>query len=222
MKFENLSSDVQEELLLLKEDVQADSAAKKIWNRFFSDRERAIFHDDYETALRLGTIGMWMAVHDCCEVRATIDIASALGLLTPVDERWIRRETGEFGELTEDDLELVISRVPLVLVEYPRSVWWRGTVIGINWEKRRSLWEYFVILCEAAKAGTYVDRFSFAGHYGAGYLKDQKHKLTAQQEFPAELASLVEATLGRHTLLLHSHELAIIESHTSHAYVMTN
>jgi hypothetical protein len=111
--------------------------------------------------------------------------------------RWLLRELGGVADDPAEALEAAIASGDLVVVEHPRAVYWRGQHIGVNWEKRPALWDFFHALCWQAKAGQAIDHMTFNAA-DIGIVAKQKSRLRGLQGFPRGLAVLIRPT-GRFT-----------------------
>ena len=84
--------------------VQTDTFGKKVWLKVFTDADRKRCHGDYANACpNADVIAMWMQARRGSEYRAIVDIAVAVGLMTPDRREWLLREAGEEAALPPAD-----------------------------------------------------------------------------------------------------------------------
>jgi hypothetical protein len=170
---------------------------ERIWEMMLTPAERASFPGGMAEAwAQHRTVGLWMHLRRCSDVRAIIDLAEGLGFLMPARAQWLRRETGEDVE----DFEATIQRFRLVIVEAAHEVYWGGVLIGIDWDRHRALWDYFVTVCERAKRGQSISSGDFSERRKPHNPSHQKSRLLAMPEFPGTLEDLLRVSGGRHRL----------------------
>ena len=76
--------------------VNAFPSAARLWDRVFIASEREQLGGDLETAYRdRGPIGMWMHLHGVTQLRALVEIAYKLDMLSENDYVWLLREIEE-------------------------------------------------------------------------------------------------------------------------------
>ena len=76
--------------------VQTDMIGRRVWLEVFNDTDRKRCHDDYAKACpNANVIDMWMRARRGSEYRAIVDIAVAVGIMTPDRREWLLKEAGE-------------------------------------------------------------------------------------------------------------------------------
>ncbi len=76
--------------------VQTDMIGRRVWLEVFNDTDRKYCHDDYSKACpNANVIDMWMRARRGSEYRAIVDIAFAVGIMTPDRREWLLKEAGE-------------------------------------------------------------------------------------------------------------------------------
>jgi hypothetical protein len=208
-----LSSEVMEQLKTSWLRVQNIPAAKRLWERCFTVAECDRLGGDFKAAYRQGgAVGMWMRLHGCSDVRATIEVARLLNFLDDPTAHWLLRETGEITDDPEEALELALQRADLVIVSSPRAMYWQKQQIPIDWTRRQALWNYFVTLCEQAKKGLPVDASDFGEHHSPNHHTKQKSRLTREKGFPLDLAvKIIGGNGGQQRLELEPQRIVILE-----------
>jgi hypothetical protein len=79
--------------------ISPSGSAILLWERVFTDADRQRLGGDVEAAFRKhGTLGMWMQLHGVTPLRAILDVALGINLLSETDYRWLLREIGEMAE----------------------------------------------------------------------------------------------------------------------------
>jgi len=69
---------------------------RRVWLEVFNDADRKRCHDDYAKACpNSSVIDMWMRARRGSEYRAIVDIAVAVGIMTPDRREWLLKEAGE-------------------------------------------------------------------------------------------------------------------------------
>ena len=127
-----------------------------------------------------------------------VDVAADLGLLYPSSARWLLRELGEVSDDPEEAIEAARVSMALVLVERPRTAYWRTSLIKVAWERHSALWHFFSELCRRAKAGQPVDYVDLGASAHPDCVAKQKSRLRGTVGFPLALADLIKPT-GRGT-----------------------
>jgi len=122
---------------------------------------------------------MWMRVRGGTLSRAVVDILHELDLMGPHHYRRLLRQLGEEGEDSEATVMLAVSTATLVIVDSPRTVYWEGSEVPIEWHERSALWEYFLAVCQATKMGDALNRIVF-GTGDNRTLIDRKNKLRSE------------------------------------------
>ena len=135
--------------------------AERLWESVFFPEERRRLGDDLMKADAEygGTAGMWQQVHGVSKVRAVIEAGYALDCLTASQRDWLLRETKEVDTDATEALRRAVEMSDLVIVEDPRTVYWKGEVIEVDWDKRSEPWNYLVELASHSKANETIDVF---------------------------------------------------------------
>ena len=141
-----------------------------------------------------------------------IEVARALNFLDDRTERRLLRETGESSDDPDEALQLALQRADLVVVSSPRAIYWLGREIPIDWTRRTALWDYFLTLCEQAKAGLPVDASDFGEHRDPNDHRKQKSRLSRHDSFPIDLAAkIVSGRGGQQILEIEPQRICILE-----------
>jgi hypothetical protein len=179
--------------------IQAAVSAARLWDEVFTESERRRLGNDLESLWRqLGTAGIWRKLRGVSLERAVVDVARELGFLDVPTTRWLLRELGEVSDDPEEAIQAARASSALVLVERPRTVYWKGEVIDVAWEQNAALWHFFWELCRRAKAGQPLDSLDLGEGAHPDSIAKQKWRLLRQAGFPAELGDLIKPA-GRHT-----------------------
>jgi hypothetical protein len=139
---------------------------------------------------------MWMQLRGVSTVRAVVDVAHQLGLLDDGNHGWLLREADESQDDPEEALLAAVAGCRLVLVERPRSAYWQGGEMTVDWSRHGALWDFLWELCRHAKRGQPVDSSTFGSV--SGVVARQKCRLKALPGFPRDLLALMEP-VGRGT-----------------------
>lgn len=183
------------------------TAYKQVWERVLTPQERNAFPDGMAAVWKTqGTIGLWMFLRRCSRMRAVLDLAFRLNFLTETDYQWLLRETREDVE----NLEVARGRFPLVIVESPRAVYWRGAEIDIDWEGSHALWDYFHRVCEQASRGLGADASHFRARCKPEMISHRKCRLVNHDDFPGELGDLIRVSGAEHRLHLSPNEICFL------------
>jgi hypothetical protein len=76
--------------------IQTDMIGRRVWLEVFNDADRKRWHGDYAKACpSADVIDMWMRARRGSEYRAIVDIAVAVGIMTPDRREWLLKEAGE-------------------------------------------------------------------------------------------------------------------------------
>ena len=76
--------------------VQTDLIGRRVWLEVFNDADRKRWHGDYAKACpSADVIAMWTRARRGSEYRAIVDIAVAVGIMTPDRREWLLKEAGE-------------------------------------------------------------------------------------------------------------------------------
>src|SRR5690242_5650560 len=87
---------VQRELKDARARISPQLSFLHLWERVLSDGERARLGGNCWLAWKTwGTIGAWMQLHGVSQMRAIVDVAVELELMTATRRRWLLREIGE-------------------------------------------------------------------------------------------------------------------------------
>jgi hypothetical protein len=120
------------------------------------------------------------------------------GFLDAPTARWLLRELGEVSDDPEEAIQAARHSTALVLVERPRTVYWKGQAIDVDWENHAALWQFFWELCRQAKAGRPLDPLDLGERAHADIIAKQKSRLLRKADFPVELGDLIKPA-GRRT-----------------------
>jgi len=194
-----LSLRAREELETNAQRIRAAVSARDLWEHVLTEAERQRLGGHLETAWRQhGTAGMWQKLRRVSAGRAVVDVARELGFLDERRHRWLLRELGEDPEDPAEALKAAIASAALVLVEHPPAAYWQGQPIGVDWERRSTLWAFFWELSWHAKAGQGVDRWTFGKEAHRDIVAKQKSRLLALAGFPQALGDRIKP-MGRGT-----------------------
>ena len=170
----------------------------------------------------LGSIvPLWKSLRGVSDCRAILDLAQQINLLSESEHRWLLRECGEISDDPDEARELALKKADLVLLDFPRAVYWCGTEIDIDWNKNGVLWEYVDKLVRAAKRERGIDNSDFANSCHPDHLAKLKSRLlnsntkSGSLAFPANLAELL-TTVRRyeHKLNLPAERICILVQET--------
>jgi len=179
--------------------IKAPFAALLLWERVLTESDRLRLGDDCEAAWRqYGTAGMWCRLRGVSAPRAVVDVAHALGLMDEQTRRWLLRELGEIHDDPDLAISAAVASVALVLVERPRTAYWEGHPIPVNWDGHPALWDFLWELCHHAKAGRPIDHTTFPASKDVAFVTKQKSRLLAQHHFPQALGARIKP-VGRNT-----------------------
>lgn len=177
--------------------ISAPVSAQLLWDSVLTPSDRVALGNDFRQAFAQGgTLGMWQRLRGVSNVRAVIDAARELNLIDDLAQRRLLSMTGEFSEDHEEALQLAIRNADLVLTDRPRTAYWRGQFIPIEWDRQSALWNFFWELCCHAKSRRAVDRTAFSDDFAPSYLAKIKSRLGRAQGFPLDLADLIEPAGG--------------------------
>ena len=193
--------------------VRIPNTAYDLWEKVFTPQERARLGDDLEAAYRSGgAIQMWVTVYGCTYVRAVIDIGHKMNHLGSGDREWLLREFGE--HLTaEEAFEDAIQHDGLVLNSFTREIYWNGERIEIDWS-HAAKWAFMWELARHAKAGLPIDSMTFGENKKPDYVAKMKSELSSMDEFPLELAVLIEVVgKGTQKLRVCAEQIRLFEHH---------
>jgi hypothetical protein len=105
---------------------------------------------------------------------------------------------GEIHDDPDEAIDAAVASTALVLVERPRTAYWDGDAISVDWDRHAALWDYLWELCWHAKAGQPIDHTTFPTSKDAAFVTKQKSRLLAQRRFPRGLGMRIKPA-GRHT-----------------------
>ncbi len=191
--------------------VRTIGVAIELWEKVFSHEERKRLGADLNTALQnRGVIRMWTNLHGCTDVRAVLDIALAVNLLSSTHHKWLMNESGEFLDADAAYAD-AINRNDLVLNSASREIYWKGEPIDLDWS-HEAKWYFIWELARHAKADRPIDRMTFGEKKKPNYVSKMKSDLTNRDGFPAELADLIEPCgTGTQKLQLPPEQIRIFE-----------
>jgi hypothetical protein len=193
-----LSSEAQEELQTTFHRIRAAVSAAWLWDRVLTEAERRRLGGNLEPAWREhGTAGMWRKLRGVSLPRAVVEVARELNLMDERTRVWLLRELGEAPDDPAEALEAAIASGDLVLVERPREAYWRGQLLGVDWERRPVMWDFFWQVCRQAKVGQAVDHTTFNAA-DLDIVAHQKSRLRGLLGFPRDLGALIRPA-GRYT-----------------------
>jgi hypothetical protein len=105
----------------------------------------------------------------------------------------LRREGDILDATLDQAIESRKRSGDLVVVEEPPAVYWKGTEIEIEWNDRPSMWKFIWRICRAAKRGRAIDHMDFGENLSKDYVSKTKSRLVNCDEFPDDLAVLIES-----------------------------
>lgn len=192
-------------------------SAQKLWDEVLTPADRTRLGGDFCEAFRTygGTVGMWKTLRGVSGERALIDVAKKLNFLTEEARQWLLREVGELSDDPEEMVSLAVREGGLVIVESPRTAYWRGALIDVDWQRRDALWNYLLELSRHSKSGRAIDRTCFGDEAGMNYLAQQKNRLTSLRDFPPSLGDCISsAGRGSQKLDLLPSQIRILQLET--------
>lgn len=173
--------------------ISAPMSAQRLWERVLTPCDRARLGGNFPQAWSTrGTIGMWIDLHGVSGERATIDVAKHLNLLDDATAQWLLREIGDNFDDPEATIATAAATSALVLVESPRTVYWRGQQITIDWSNLDKPWDYLWTLALNSKRKQPIDRFSFGEEAYENYVVHQKSRLSKMEGFPLALIDCIQ------------------------------
>jgi hypothetical protein len=195
------------------------AAAARVWERL-TDEQREQLGGTLPTAYeRLGTVGMWMTLHNrWSQPRAIIELARELSLIAEADYRWLDRKVAAIDPIPaiQDDPEELIERARqqhrLVLVQGggARRMYWNGEAIDARWEHRSTIWDLLWKLAQSAERRSAVGWDEVVGGRGPRTLTDRRSKLKGF--VPDSFNALIEPDhSGGYRLKLQPSEIKLIE-----------
>ncbi len=170
-------------------------SAQLLWDRVLTPEQRQRLGGDLvQLYQRYGTVGTWRKLYGGSRVRAALDIARELGLLTDQKHSWLLREWGESPRDAEAAREAAIASGALVLVERPRAAYWNRQQMDINWERLGALWTFFWKLARHAQSSEPLDYTALGESAHRDIIAKLKCRLTHQKCFPRALGKLIQPT----------------------------
>ncbi|MCA9054855.1 MAG: hypothetical protein KDA75_13530 [Planctomycetaceae bacterium] len=205
-----------ERFFQVRHEVNSQWGAERYWERILTHNDRLRLGGNLPDAYRrLRTVGMWTALHGGSFERATLELARSLGAINEMDYGWLLRELGEASDDEVAAIEHAKKQFDLVLVEEPRTVYYQGELIDINWHRFNALWDYFVVLLQAARDRRSIDITRFAKPLARGYLTGIKSRLTLNPNFPVTLGDLIlPGGKGRQRLDIPPERICVFEVET--------
>ncbi len=212
----NISPKALEELQNAYLRVEPPVCARRLWERVLTPAERERLGGDLAQAFsKFGTVGMWKKLRGVSGERALIDVAKRLNFLDENTEQWLLREIGDLSDDPEAAIAEAVATGDLVLVDSPRTAYWEGKPIEIDWVAREKLWSYLWELGWNSKAGKSIDSFTFGEHASADYVVKQKSRLSNFPGFPVSLSDrIVSAGIGSQRLDLPAEHIRLFEMDT--------
>jgi hypothetical protein len=140
---------------------------------------------------RGGTVANWMMLRGISQVRAILDLVRRLNCMRNVTIEWLLRETGETPATIEQAIEAAVASTDVVLVERPRSLYWKGSMVDVDWYSANKYWVFVLTICERAKAGAGVDYTDFGKDLEKNYVSKMKSKLSELPNVPLEFVDLI-------------------------------
>lgn len=190
---------VVEELRAISLQVRPATSALRLWERALSEQDRARFAGDFATAYaEHGTVGIWMKLRGVSPERALIEVAKKIGFISDETQDFLLRGAGEISDDPDTAIAKAVADGALVLVARPRTVYWQGEKIEVDWDAHGALWTYFFELCRSAKTTCPFDRLVFGETFHEDYLVKQKSRLSTFECFPLSLIDLIKPA-GRGT-----------------------
>lgn len=168
-------------------------SAENLWERHFTAEERQRLGGNLNRAYCDcgGTAQMWQKLNGGTVVRALLDVAIRINVVSKGDYQWLLRECAEDVNPL-DAMSAAINSGSLVLREVPREAYWNSSKIEIPWMKQNKLWNFLFLLAKHAKRGRSVD----ASTYGAervNAVTQWKSRLINTNGFPITLADLIHS-----------------------------
>lgn len=187
--------------------IKSPVSAMRLWERVLTESDRRTLGWDSEAAWKLyGTVGMWKKLRGVSTARAVVEVAHKLNFIDEGTQRWLLYELGE----APDDPETAIASDALVLVERPKTAYWQGQEIEVDWDRYGVLWTFMWELGCHAKSGQPVDRLTFGEHAHQDVVAKQKSRLLNEPSFPADLGDrIVSVGIGTQRLDLSPEKIRI-------------
>lgn len=189
------------------------ASAERLWERHLLPSERKRLGGDLAKAYcdNQGTAGMWTRLHGGSIPRAVIEVSRILGFLNEESRTWLIHEIEEFAD-AEEAMSAAITAGEFVLVDRPRTVYWHGQTIKVNWDKLNKLWDFLSTLARSSKAGDCIDSCSFGARAEKNVVTKLKSRLTGMRAFPVDLADSIQVVgRGSQQLKLPREQIRIFE-----------
>lgn len=171
----------------------------RLKDQVFTEADLRQFGPDlYAVFRQIGVTGMWMKLRGCSLARAIIEIASALDGIGPSVRSWLLREVGEAAADSEAAIERAKQAATLVILDQPRTAYFQGQELDVEWDEHPVCWEYLELLARASAANKSVDYMSLGSDASPDLPKHRKRNLKKLEGVPVALISLIESA-GRGT-----------------------
>jgi len=158
---------------------------------------------------------MWVRLRGVSARRAVVDVAAALDLITPETRRWLLRELGEVHADPDEAIAAAVATGGLVLVERPRTAYWAGADIPVEWQRRTALWDYLWKLAQCGKSGCAIDPNELGAEGPPDAAVKLKSRLINLPGFPPDLAQHIHrADRGAQRLDLPPQQIRLFEMST--------
>jgi len=153
---------------------------------------------------------MWQQVRGGDRYSAVVKIAFCIGLLMQADYEWLLRL---LGEATRSVSKHLVASARLVIVEYPRELFWEHEKVEISWEAKPAVWNYLLTLADGAAKVEIVDRLSLGKEKEPDYLSKMKSLLKRTSGFPPSLVDCIRpAGRGSQRLTVSPDQIVIVRS----------
>jgi len=190
---------VRQELCEARRRIDTQNNFQRVWDQLLTEDDRRRLGGDLVAAFRArGTVTNWMTLRGVSEVRAIIDVASQLNCISALTRDWLLRETGETPATIEQAIAAAVTSADVVLVERPRTFYWRGSLVDVDWNSANAFWVFVATVCERAKAGAGVDHTDFGKDLQPDYVSKIKSKLYELPNMPQAFVDGITAC-GRST-----------------------
>jgi hypothetical protein len=135
--------------LLLK--LRIPQVQLKIYHQVLTADERRDYDEEAQEWERPVPLDMWLTRHRGISHRlAIVHLAFRTDLLPLSDRDWLFRELGD--EFPIDwEIRHAVSLGGLVIVEDPRTVFWDGLKIGVDWKRNQRAWQLISGLVRRAR-----------------------------------------------------------------------
>lgn len=223
-RHQRLPQEVIEALNTYRARVAPMPVARRVWQRMLKSRDHDRLGGSFETAYtRHGTVGIWTQLHDVSQTQAVLEIALRCQLMDAETHRWLMQETGLDEDVSLRQLRDVIESGALVLCEPPRSAFWDGERINIDWDRQEKLWRFFLHAGIAAKRGRVLDFEAIDESATVSSIGSLKCRLVNHDGFPPTLGDRFEAKgNGRYLLDLPPGTVRLFQAVDGQSLVETN